>query len=1016
MRTTKALFVFTLSLLAPLPAQKAQAEEPISAVQFLKAMQKKTTVVLEPIFHACREFQKRSATLPPKEAAKQWIDLLDQYIAGARQSSTYDSNDFNKIIEALPPPETWQEVAFALKERKTTDPKLERCNRSLRILAALLEGNNATLRKEIDAYDKDFKGNQLGDMITPIRQALDTSPSVIKENSTGGKTERILSQVRDQIKKAIANGSAGGNVFWNSGYALPDLVSDINVLRTMPFLKEIFTTFSLEFTIPATSKTFPVAQRVAREQIDQLKSPQWSLAHCIDNIDLYEAMERRFPPPKPKKPAPNEPNSGNGYPEYSYTQRTAQCYYILSLALKGKTEQALQQIETIAKEPENGLFWDMMGRTIEMTEPQRKIAFGLLRTALSKNPNLGLWRAFMIMGVQLHQITQQKSLVLQANRATNLHPTNRSALDDILYLLYLESDQVEDAVKLLKAIMARPKPTTQNNGVSFSTPNFYGTPAQRLITLGQLYQRPEWIKEGAQYAVEENKTQNFNPYGNSVATQLIQAGRPQEALNYLWNQVKGGIEFWGISPELGKQIMMCYHALGRYGEVLVLLDRFPGWQVTDLAQAQSWMPIKYFAADALAHAGRNGEAVGILQSLLPELLAGYSQYPASTLLDATLLLARLQPDATGGFLDKMLRLFPDTPALLLGRAIVSQKQGKLAEAEQLARKALNRQRYAPMFEAKTVVATLHFLENLPSFKQDRHALESLRNTEKALSQYQQARQWQGLGVLSKAHPLYQEATALAPDWVAFRWAAGRLSEQIGATKIAETHCQRLAELQIEDDLLAIPAMNYDYSDMNNSMWTTYTSVYMPSAQINIAIERACKAKLAKEPNHPQAHYLLGYKWQQSNNLAQAYQEFEQAAKAQPKHALAWQQMYNIASASPNQYPNVEELATKVFALEPVRSTFAMGVLRGFDSLPSLWKMVQGAQPLLLPEPPESLYVLTESKHALESQNQGGMRFSGGGGMIQLSRGVPTPGQAITQHKILQPLNQLILSSLYPMNN
>lgn len=994
MRLSSTLTLATTLLLATTYlANIVQAEEPASAIQFLKAMEKKKTLTLEPIFRACVDFEKRSTSLPPKEAAKQWLELMDQYFVAARQAREFNTSDYQKVIGVIPRPDSWEEIVFSIRNRKSTEPKTIKQERALRILAAVLEGNNTVVRKETEDYAKDFTDKPLADCITPILDALNSSPIVVTE-VTGQKMEHVVSQLRDQIKKVIAGNGTEGNGFLGYLFPLPDLVSDINVLRTIPFLKKIFTTAPLEFSIPRTSKTFPVAQRVVREQIDQLKAPQWSLAHCIDNIEIFEALTQRFPPPKLQKPTVAEASIGSNGPSYSSTQRKALSYYILSLALKGKMKEALGHLEANATQADNGLFGETYGQSMNLTDSERKVVFGLLKTVLTKNPNLGLWSSFTTIGTQFHQIGQNKSLLLKASYAHNLDPNIRGPLEDALYLAYSENEQIEEAVALLRTIEARPKPANGTFGGGSYT-SMYGPPLRRLITLGQLYQRPEWIKDGVQFAINLTKAQAFSPESIMLVPLFIQLGRPQEALQYLWSQTKNGLEPWKISQELGEQLLTCYHATQRYSDAVLILDRFTGWQMGDLA-----------------HTGRAKEAIPILQSLLPQVIGYYSQYPAGTLLDTITLLIRLQPDQTGVLLEKLSRLYRDTSALLLGRAMLAQKQGKTAEAEQYARDAWNRLRYAPSAEEKTSLATCRFLSSLSSIKQDKRSAEVFRNNERGILLFQQAKQLQRAGILPKAYQLYQEAVSLAPDVVGLRSLAGKLAEQMAFAKEAEAHYQRLAELQVEDDQLSFPPNPSDYSDSNNYDWATLAGWYTSSPLQSAVTTRICKAKLAKEPNHVQAHVVLGNMFAQQGQTSLAYEEFQQATKIQPKHAQAWQQMLNIASISPNSYPHIEEVALQLFHLEPARGTYS-GILSKIDNLHKLWKVVQEVQPLLLPEVPESLYVLTESKHALESQNQTqGTHFSNSGAMLQLDRGVPTPGQAIAMHKLVQPVSLLILTALY----
>jgi hypothetical protein len=1011
------------------------AQEPFGAAKFIKAMEEQRKQqnggAYEALATALKAFQKRSSTLPPKEAAKQWLALLDQYFEAADNVRNYNEEEMQKVLVVLPAPTTWEELVLAIRARKQGEGKAAKRDRALRILAATLQGDYITLKNEVDSFQKDFPNPNFLSMLESLREAL----PVKDETADGQKAERVFKRIRDQIKQTTQGNQQRGGRFigfqYGGGVALGDLASEVNVLRVSPFLKEVFTTANMPFDVPHGTKTFDIAKRVVMEQMDKLAFPQWRLAQTDDNIALYEAMERKFPPPKPAKPIeakpndPQQPNMGeDSGPKYNSEQRAALTFYLTNLAQKGKTPQALARIEQEGIDDQNALFemQGYYGSFAPLKATQRKLALNLLRTVLQKNPSLFYWRALGTLAQQTQQTSALKETFLQASKRPNLHPSNRSSIENALYTAYVESDQIDEAVALLRTIRKRPK--EKRDPRRYYNYNPYEDSASipsRLAMLGAACNRPDLVAESAKYAQEDLKKESngYSYYGDtSVIDALCKMGRGQEAEQYLWSQVTGKREQWQGFENMGQPLIKVYHTMKRYGDIVLMLDRFPYWQATDLREQDDYRSVHFYAANALSQIGRTQETTTILEYALERHLGTTMYGYREKLVDVVELLVRLRGEKANPYLDRLIQLYPSTSELIYAKALICQKAGKIKEAEPY---------IAPLMQAVTLQETLDpdfatavFRLSAAYYEAvgDKKQADTSRTYERAVQIIAQAQECERAGLETRKRKQYQEAFKLAPNLIVTRAAVAQIAEVSGKAQEAEQHYQALYETLAKASPTTSKSKR-NYFPYFGGMAAYY--YYMNTMEggekgTSIAIktqEKVYSALLAKEPKSAYAHYLLGTVRLTQEKYGDAIKLFQQATKLDDTYLPAWHSLVSIADRSPVPISDIEDISLRAFQLAPTDSENSS--FSKVKDLKKLWKTVETVQNKRLPEPPDSIYVLLESKRMKEQANaqNGGTSFSGGGGWRGRGEGVPTPGQALMRHPLVSSVVSLLHYTTYP---
>jgi len=236
-------------------------------------------------------FSDSVTNLAPADAAKGWLELVDR-AAKVQQQQAANYSPYTIAIQAddllgaLPPPVAWNELARAVAARPPARSGGEIRESGLRLLAAALTGDSAGRSSEITnlqarARSADQQENYL----------------YLRELQQIGEATLSLSDDPDAILKSLGYQLAYGNDQGVQQLQVPNLVSLIGPEKTEVFLRKALVVPNVALQFNAPNETSRLAQKLALELIDQLKTAQWGLVNSLDAVALYEAMDKRFGTP-----------------------------------------------------------------------------------------------------------------------------------------------------------------------------------------------------------------------------------------------------------------------------------------------------------------------------------------------------------------------------------------------------------------------------------------------------------------------------------------------------------------------------------------------------------------------------------------------------------------------------------------------------------------------------------------------------------------------------------------------
>lgn len=78
---------------------------------------------------------------------------------------------------------------------------------------------------------------------------------------------------------------------------VPDLVTGAGEQRAEALIRKALAIPGLSLAVPSGGATLALTKKIVREHAGELLEPQWHLVSTIDDVELYEALERRFPKP-----------------------------------------------------------------------------------------------------------------------------------------------------------------------------------------------------------------------------------------------------------------------------------------------------------------------------------------------------------------------------------------------------------------------------------------------------------------------------------------------------------------------------------------------------------------------------------------------------------------------------------------------------------------------------------------------------------------------------------------------
>lgn len=910
---------------------------------------------------ALKTFGQNSSNLPPAQAAKEWLELVDQATKVQQQSQQSFAPSTRPIqaddvLGVLPPPSSWNDLNKLIAARPAVKGGEETKEIGLRLLAASL----------LD--DKDARNLEITNLQARAKEAGGASPYIYNNillelgramMSTSDDPDAILTSLKLHLALQFGGGVRELDV--------PNLVSLIGAEKAESFLRNALVTPDIALQFNAPNETSRLAQKLAIELMPQLKTPQWGLVNSLDTTELYEAMNKRF------SAATNSivgPDNIDGLEMSDYKKQTAKIYYLLGLISKDRISEAVTFAKGF-KGPNAEYLFGGAFKTMENAGYSGPLD-NFLHDVLSQDATMPFWDEYVEVAAHAGQTERMLALVRSTISRNDLSANKQAALHQILFKALLAADDVEGGAKeahLLLQINA----TNSQSRIHSS-----GEIGVMLARIGILLNKQEMIEEGIdtakKWVASAANQNNRSAYRGdavvgSLADMLFEQNRGPEAESILTDALATAVRRgtsqrdseWileGGGRQILSKLATLYYKAGRYDDVLILLKESPYWGAKDLSElfnSSSWddgfsmtylhtpsshLPIPYLAASSLAAKGQTAEARNIADVLLnrePGLDRGYE------------LLLKLEGTNAIPRLDEQFARdqFEERP--LIWKAHLFRQQNQITEAEKLIRQAIaidpsdgeegrgDRMRaYAELADILQAQGKIKDADNY------REIVKAIRLSEDA-DQFYQA------GLLKRAIGMYEEALKHFSDAYCIQSRLAIQLAALGNTAEAEEHYRRAYEL-----------MPDSFGRVESHCFGCEQAFGGERAQ-SIA-EKVFLQLAAKTPDKPQVHYLLGFLRQEQERYKEALTNYLTAVRLDPDYLNAWAKAQEVSQQAVIGPKERNRIAFNILRLDPLHR-HAHPQFELISDLKGLWFAASTAA---THQPPtvSNLYVLQASRDAL----------------------------------------------------
>lgn len=913
-----------------------------------KPATKKKVSPLESYFNELKIYRASSAKMSPKKAAKKWLSFVDRWLAleATNQYTIFDEQtgnyvDIKSVLASLPEPSKWPALINMIRNMKPgNDGKA--LHASLLFLAAVLEEDQNARLKAINylksvAADKDARKRAT---IEEIAYNMAYEISLDKPGKAG------LIQL---LEKRIGH----YRVSSRSGYFnVPDLNTLVGKKESAKFIKKALLTPNVLVQVSVGDKTRKTASELALKHVNELKLPQWRLAHDIHATKLFEALSKTF-----LDKSVSSGKTGSPYANKDYI--LAQKYYVLGLIVSKRHDEAVDIAYRVLKVkggfPSKGL------EALEEAGYTRNI-YAFIKKLLEKNPELQLWDTYIELSAKIRQTKTVVAFIDKALKRKNLSNNIRRSLLHAKINAQLADDKTEQAVASIKKyISANPTKHVKKSDDLVENAKL----GLKLAEVGRLLGKPVWTDKGLAYAIDSYnaiapggknryKAENLPLDISALMRKLNRhAGAEKLLVRFMRSKLanSGDDEFDIYSKNLSSpltELVSMYFELGRYQDVITLMGESEYWGIKDLSgiianKDEKKDYLGYFVAYSLNETGKKAESLAITKALL-NLKPGYD--PAYQLfLDIT-------KGKDAAFLDSLYKRdqFEERP--LIWKASLALQNGKYKDAEELAKQAISIDPSDGEQGPDRRMRVYTILANARAKQGDKKTADIFHGAVKAIRISEKADEYYEAGMLSRGIKMYKRALTHFSDAYCIQSRLAIQLSEAGQLDQAAKHYQRAYELMPES-----------FGRLESHCFGCQ-KVFKGSVAQGVA-ERVFSKLLKSTPKKPQVHYMFGYLRKEQNEWAEALGYFKKAVKLDPEYLNAWKQIYK---ASERTYVNSKErdkTILKMLELDPLRK-HVYPKLEEVDALKELWKKVEIASSIDKGVP-NSLYPLTKSGRYIDKK-------------------------------------------------
>lgn len=907
------------------------------------------------------EFAERLKGLDGDAAAQAWLaqsDLRRDPAEGMRTGPGGAMGD--SLVSMLPPPSAWKALADVIEARKgkpreaakgadvagrrvpglQIDSVARKHLRepTLRLLAALLLQDEA---KEAAAVADIREGAKVLDpqYLRMVNQAL-------AKLDVGGRVDAQSTAAAIEAELAMDYGFA-------TPLQVPDLVTILGKEKAEALLRRLIVSPKI-LVLEGGVETQAMARRLGVELVDKMKVAQWSLVYAVSDEDvaLYEAMDKKFPA-KPKrgaiisKPAATSQPSvlGNLFSKLTglgtvhedpvaemepaeetggWNRAYAKKAYMFGLMAAGRADDAVKASKEIGKDTYGymGFYFpqDVAGQLARNGKSAEAVT--VIERVLAEDPEIPLWATYADLSVKLNRGPALLAFVQGLSERPGLTVKQRAAVTSQLVPALLAVDRVEEGVAGLRKVLEEAVA-----GEDWDNVAVFG---KQLATIGQLTKTAAWEAEGTNALLggisKGPKFPQLKAMTMGAVEVLQRAGDDAQAealLTGLVAKMNGEQMDW-MNHEPAKllaELMAVRVRLKKSAEAGRVLE-VPYWGEDDVAGVieDLWTNQYHdntFALDVakvLAEAGDSGASLRALE-------AGIARSPGDDRLYAAYI-ERVGNDAAIARLDKWFSgdAFEERP--LIWKAEILRRQGKLDEAEKVARQAIAIDPSDGETGKGRRMFAYEVLARILADKGDVKQADKFKGMVAAIRMAEEADALVAAGLLKRGIEMYEKSLTLFADAYCVQ---SRLAVQLaalGRMEEAEAHYQRAFEL-----------MPGSFGRVQNHFFEC-EGAFKGEMATRIA-EKVFTKLLAANPEKPQLQYLMGFLRLTQRRFGDAVGYFRKATELDGDCLNAWIKLEELNGAVTVPKEDLQRAYAAMARLDPLGKHATRG-FAGTRNLRGLW--------------------------------------------------------------------------------
>lgn len=840
--------------------------------------------------------------LAPGEAARQWYQLLVEFLKLADQSDmsefswSMSQSLYTDMFVHIPGPDSWPELQRLVE--KNAAGLTPRRQALLQILFARLREDDSGVSAGLDSLKKALAedGKKPGVMhkYESLERQLRHAGS-----TTGSAVDRF------QAKMATLRSMPQGVGLWLS---IPDLLAVTDEATARKLLQEAIALPDTELQFDSANKTLDLAKQVALENIGKLKKPRWDLVSSLNSLPLYEAMEKKFvKKAAAKKPASNDPadallrlfggsQTEHTEPELDYDSDKvkAQVYHYLDLILAGREAEADEVFVY------SNSFFNSLRSAVESNSYQ--LPESVYRNLLDKLDDRAvnfedLWVSAENLARQNHDLPAYAERLKTAIEGSP-KAAAKARLLHRLGQVYFELNRPDDAVHWLLKVADKSDEATNH---------YSGDEALRLVfKAGKALKRQDYVDQALEALQKQpEKEPGFSFLGDFSRQEilfeaLLDQQRLAEAEEAIRNSLISALAEKDAAPEkLSGQLywlVRIYSKAGRSADIMELLDRAPWWGRADLNGVISTADVSFSMAVAKAFnaVGRGPEAEKLLKKTILKNPSADTAYDLLTSLTGT---------ASIPWLEKLSTRDPFEERPFIWKAVVLHRAGDLKGAEEAARHAMKVDPTDGEQPKGQRLLSYKVLADILADAGQTSEAHTLKRIVAAVRLAEQGDELNEIGLAQQAVEVYRQASADFSDAYCVEWRLARRLQEQGDEEGARRHYEK-----------AFQMMPNQFGRLAN---LCFGCEEVFTAGLSQSVAERVLQQIASEPDpKPIVFDLLGQLRQAQGDYVDAARYFRKAATLDPSYFDAWQHLRGIADEAFLSPEEKKAVAVRLVELDP----------------------------------------------------------------------------------------------------